>query len=296
MNTLSKNFILAPFNLLYRFSPKVELKLIFRIKQGYSLNLREPRTYNEKLQWIKLFDHNALMPKCCDKYTVRDFVKTQGCENILNHLIWQGFNPEEIPFDELPDKFVIKVTHGSTFNIICKDKNMLDREKVVKKCKKWLNAKFLPCYGEWFYGIVKPRVIVEDFIESDSGNDLLDYKVFCFNGEPRYIRIDSDRFTNHKSDFYDIEWKYMVGKHTGYPCAGNKFDKPDCLDELLDYSRKLSEPFLHARVDYYIVKNKITFGEITFTNGAGFDKFSSYEFDLEMGKWLKLEPRKIKLL
>ena len=153
MDNLKKNVILTPFNILYKFSPKLTLEILFRLKLGYPLNLDDPQTYNAKLQWIKLYDHNPLMPKCCDKYAVREYIESKGYGNLLNKLICQGFDPAQIPFDELPDRFVIKVTHGSTFNIICTDKSKLDREDVIKKCRKWLKAKFLPCYGEWSYGI-----------------------------------------------------------------------------------------------------------------------------------------------
>jgi len=289
MNNITKSIILTPFNLLYKISPESDLKLLFRLKQGYSLNLKDPKTYNEKLQWIKLNDHNLLMPKCCDKYTVRQFVEEKGCGEILNHLIWNGFDPKEIPFDSLPDKFVIKVTHGSSFNIICKDKNQLDRNKVIRDCTKWLKAKFLPCYGEWFYGIEKPRVIIEDFIESADDEQLRDYKVFCFNGTPRIICVYTGRFSDPKVDVYDCDWQRMEGVSTGYPASGKDIARPICLKELLEYSRKLSQPFLHARTDFYIVGSKIYFGEITFTSGAGFNKYSDYDFDLLMGSWLKLQ-------
>lgn len=215
MNNITKNIILAPFNILYRISPELDLEILFFLKQNYKLNLKNPKTYNEKLQWIKLYDHNPLMPKCCDKYMVRQFVENKGCGHILNELYWQGFDPAEIPFDDLPSKFVIKVTHGSTFNIICTDKDSLDREQVIDKCKKWLKAKFLPCYGEWFYGIEKPRVIVEKFIESSDDEQLRDYKVFCFNGEPQVIRVDTDRFTKHKMDFFYTDWRMITGAAMG---------------------------------------------------------------------------------
>lgn len=288
MNNLIKNLILTPMNILYHLSPELDLKILFRVKQGYSLNLKEPQTYNEKLQWIKLNDHNKLMPVCCDKYSVRQVVKNLGCEEILNELLWYGFNPEDIPFEKLPEKFVIKVTHGSTFNIICTDKSQLDRVKTIKLCQKWLKAKFLPCYGEWFYGVEPPRIIVEKFIESDDGNQLKDYKIFCFHGKPVYIRIDSDRFTDHRDDVYTTDWYRLPGAHMGHGCSEYQFEKPDCLEKLLTYAGKLSAPFLHARIDFYIVKDKIIFGEITFTNGAGFDRFSSFEFDQEMGQHLDL--------
>ena len=291
MNNLKKNILLAPFNLLYKISPELELKLLFRIKQGYRLNLSAPRTYNEKLQWIKLYDHNPLIPKCCDKYMVRQYVEDQGCKEILNHLLWHGFEPANIPFDELPEKYVIKVTHGSTFNIIQDGTLQISRKEVIDKCRRWLKAKYLPCYGEWFYGIEKPRIIIENFIESQDDEQLRDYKVFCFNGRARMIRVDTERFTNHKMDFFDTNWNRIQGARVGYPVSGRVFPKPAVLNELLSYAEVLSKPFYHARVDFYIVGERIYFGELTFTNGAGFGRFSTYDFDLMIGDWLCLDKQ-----
>ena len=216
MNTAIKSIILTPFNLLYRIAPELELKLMFRIKQGYSLNLKNPKTFNEKLQWIKLYDRNPLMPKCCDKYAVREYVKSKGCEELLNTLYWHGTDPAKIPYDKLPDKFVIKVTHGSTFNIIVTDITKLNKKEVERKITKWLNTKFIPCYGEWFYGKEKPYIVIEKFIESSDDKQLRDYKVFCFNGKPKIIRIDTDRFTEHKMDFYDLNWKKIENIKISY--------------------------------------------------------------------------------
>lgn len=288
MNTSTKNLILTPFNILYRVAPALELKLMFRLKQGYALDLKNPKTFNEKIQWIKLYDHNPLMPKCCDKYAVREYVTEMGCGEILNTLYWHGTNPDDIPYDDLPDQFVIKVTHGSTFNIIVTDKSKLDKEETKKKLNKWLKAKFIPCYGEWFYGKVPPQIVVEKYLEDGHGNDLYDYKVFCFNGKAKIVRIDSERFTNHKQDFFDCNWNRLEDGHMGFPVSGRRFEKPECFQELLDYSAKLSAPFVHARVDFYITDNRIVFGEITFTTGAGFDRFKFRSFDEEMGSWLTL--------
>ena len=128
-----------------------------------------------------------------------------------------------------------------------------------------------------------------EFIESADDEQLRDYKVFCFNGKPKMVRVDTDRFTKHKMDFFDCNWERIPNAGMGYPISGRKIEKPECLAELLEYARKLSKPFIHARVDFYIVKDKIYFGEITFTNGAGFDRCSSYEFDLKMGNWLQIK-------
>lgn len=289
MNNLFKNIILSPFNLIYKLNPEINLKILYKFKTGAKLNLENPIGYNEKLQWIKLYDKNKLMPKCCDKFKVREYVEKQGCAEILNELYWQGFNPEDIPFDILPDKFVIKVTHGSTFNIICKNKHELDRKKTIKKLNKWLNVKFLPCYGEWFYGIEKPRIIVEKYLEDSYSKELKDYKIFCFNGKAKYIRVDSGRFTkNHCKDIYDVEWNLQKDVEMGYKCSNMEINKPNELEKMLKYAEVLSNKFLHARVDFYIVDGKIIFGEITFTNGAGFDKITPKEFDIKLGSLLKL--------
>lgn len=289
MDNLLKSVILTPFNILYKINPKLELKLLFRLKCGYKLNLKHPKTYNEKIQWIKLNDHNPLMPKCCDKYAVREYVKSKGCGNILNELIWEGFQPEDIPFDELPDRFVIKVTHGSTFNIICTDKNKLDRADAIKKCNRWLKAKFLEAYGEWFYGVERPRVIVEKYLDDGTGR-LRDYKVYCFNGVPRYIGVDSGDETKgtHFKDIYDTEWNLIPGYEMAYPNSGVAVEKPKVLNNLLKYAGILSADFLHARVDFYIVNDKVVFGEITFSNSAGFGRVAPEEFALQMGEYLKL--------
>ena len=288
MNNTVKNVILTPFNGLYRLSPEADLKLLFRLKQGYPLDLKHPRTYSEKLQWIKLYDKNPLMPICCDKYAVRGYVEEKGCGEILNRLIWQGFDPADIPFDDLPKKCAIKVTHGSTFNILCRDTAALDREDAVRKCRKWLKAKYLPCYGEWFYGIEKPRIIVEEYIDTPDPEGLRDYKVYCFNGKARMVAVHSDRFGAHKKDLYDRDWNYMEGKAIGHPASGKIMERPAVWDKVLEYAERLSEPFYHARVDFYIVGDRIIFGEITFIPGVGFDRFSSYDFDLEVGSWLSL--------
>ncbi len=291
MDDLTKSILLTPFNILYKINPVLETKLLYRLKMGEKLDLEHPRTFNQKLQWIKLYDKNQLKTVCCDKYTVREYVESKGLSHILNELYWEGFDPEMIPFDDLPERFVIKVTHGSTFNIICKDKAKLDREKTVIQLKKWLKAKFIPCYGEWWYGVVKPRVIVERFLEDPEYNELIDYKIMCFNGEPKLIDVHTERFNGHKRNFYDLDWNYLEGYKLKFD-NGKLIPKPKVLDRVLEYASILSKDFIHARVDFYIIGTDVYFGELTFANGAGFDKLSPREFDLQMGEWLKLPSNK----
>ena len=287
MNTQTKNLILAPFNLLYKLAPAAELQLMFRLKQKYPLNLKAPNTYNEKLQWIKLYDKHPDMPRCCDKFTVREFIAEMGGGELLNELYWEGFDPEAIPYDALPEQFVIKVTHGSTYNIIVKDKKTLDIPETTKKLKGWLKSKFIACYGEWFYGKVPPRIIVEKYLEDPQMGELLDYKVFCFNGKAKLVDVHSGRFGEHKRNIYDRDWQFLEAVNFKYP-HGPLLPKPAQLDAMLSWAETLSAPFTHARIDFFLVEGKLIFGEVTFTNGAGFDPITPREFDLEMGSWLQL--------
>ena len=281
MKTSAKNLLLFPLNLLYRISPALTLKIVFRFKTGQKLDLKNPTTYNQKLQWVKLHYKHPLLTKLVDKYTVRDFI-AQKAPEILVPLLWQGFDANDIPWDDLPDRFVMKTTHGSTFNIICKDKSKLDREECVKKLNGWLKEKFLRCYGEWFYGVEKPRIIIEEFLDAGDGKEPEDYKIFCFDGKPHFVIVDTDRFIGHKRNAYDLEWNFREGTTLNFPNDA-PMKKPEKLDELLKYATLLSEGFAHVRVDLYLVGGKVYFGELTFTNGAGFDKIRPIEFDLELG-------------
>ena len=293
VNNHIKNIILFPMNVLYKINPVFCTKIMFRLKIGEKLDLNNPVTYNQKLQWIKLYIKDPIIGKCVDKYLVREYVKNAGCEELLNDLLWQGFDPRDIPFDNLPDKFVIKITSGQGMNIICKDKSKLDRCKTVRKLRRWIKEKYLPCYGEWFYGQERPRVIVEKFLGNEKDEEPIDYKVFCFNGEPKLIDVHTGRFTQHKRNFYDLKWNVIRGVGIKYPTDENEIVPcPECLEIMLDYARKLSEPFVHVRVDFYIVDNRVYFGELTFTNGAGFDPVYPREFDELLGSYIVLSNKK----
>lgn len=288
MTSSQKNLILFPLNFLYKYFPETVLKLLFFIKNRYVLNFNNPKTYNEKLQCIKLYYNNSLLTKLVDKYLVRDFVKQRKCGEILNEVLWSGFNPADIPFEILPNKFVIKVTHGSGYNIICKNKSLLKINDVQNTLQKWLTEKFIVCYGEWFYGVEKPRIIVEKFLDNGDGKEPTDYKIFCFYGEPKYIIVDTDRFTHHKRNVYDLNWQFKEGYTLNFD-NDIPMVKPEQLELLLEYAKKLADGFPHVRVDLYIVNGKVYFGEMTFTNGAGFDKISPKSFDEELGSYFDID-------
>ena len=256
MNAMVKNAVLAPFNALYAVSPSLCLRALFRLKQGYRLNLDDPKTFSEKIQWIKLNDRNPLMPRCADKYEVRGYVEERDCGRYLNELLWHGDDPEQIPFDELPEKYVVKVTHGSTFNVIVDGTEPVDRHEVVAKCRKWLKAKFLPCYGEWFYGRsggVEPSIVVERFIESELGCGLDDYKVFVMNGKAVLTLVCTGRSADaHFEDCFDNDWNLIEGVDMGEERSGKEIPRPACLEEMIAAAEKLAAPFNHARVDFYV--------------------------------------------
>ena len=288
ITTNVKNIILFPLNLLYRISPSTTLKILFRLKMKRKLNLKNPTTYNEKLQWTKLNYKNPLLAKLVDKYTVREYVAEKAPE-LLNALLWQGFDANDIPWDSLPDRFVIKVTHGSGFNIICHNKGDLDKENCVKTLNRWLKQKYLRCYGEWFYGIEKPRIIIEEFLDAGDGNVPEDYKIFCFDGKPEFVFVYTDRFDEKKCNVYDASWNFKKEVFSNYFKHDDPRPKPKKLEEMLDYARVLSEGFPHVRVDLYLVNDKIYFGELTFTHSAGFSKIQPFEFEEELGRLIKLE-------
>ena len=284
MNYRLKSLILTPMNILYAISPKLELQLMFYLKQGYKLRLDNPRTYNEKINWQKLYYHDPRFSVCSDKFLVRRFVEERGCGHILNTLLWEGFDPADIPFDSLPEKFVIKVTHGSGFNILCRDKSALNREETVKKLRKWLKTKYIRCYGESWYGKEKPRVIVESFLESGSEKPLFDYKFFCYDGKPKYVYVDTWKDGAHHINMYDVDFTLRRDVSMGYPTdMSDDIRMPACYEEMLKIAETLSAGFPHVRVDLYSVKERPVFGEMTFSKGAGFDKILPYSFDEEMG-------------
>lgn len=292
MNTLVKNIALAPFNLLYKVSPKACLKALFKLKQGYKLDLDNPRTFSEKIQWIKLNDRNPLMPRCADKYEVRGYVEECGCGCYLNELLWHGSDPEQIPFDELPERYVIKATHGSTFNVINDGTKPINRTRVVSQLRKWLATDFLPCYGEWFYGRrggIEPSIVVERYLEGDPQRGLDDYKVFVMNGKARLVLVCTGRANgSHCEDIYDLDWNHMGEVDMGEPKSGLEIPRPECLGEMISAAETLASPFACARVDFFLGEGSLIFGEITFTSGSGFDRFHPRAFDVELGDMLRL--------
>lgn len=297
MNAQLKKLILMPFNILYRISPKAELSLIYRLKCKAKLNWENPRTYLEKLNWMKLYYRNDLMPICADKYLAREYIEQKGYGAYLPKLLWEGADPTKIPFDQLPESFVIKSTTGSGNNIICKDKSKLDQKKTVAKLKKWLKEKYLPCYGEWHYEKIVPRIIIEEYLSDGKNFVPVDYKLFCFNGldegDVGCVAVDLGRYIDHRRNIYDAEFKYM--EHVSFNFERDDTAVIDCSDvypEMRRIAHDLAKPFPHVRVDFFVIDNRFYIGELTFFNGAGFDMITPYEYNLQMGDWIRLPKSK----
>lgn len=257
----------------------VYLKYKFKRQLGYPLNLKNPKTFSEKIQWIKLNDHNPLYTTCSDKVAVREFVQNKIGKTYLIPIIGVYNNTREIDWGKLPDKFVLKLNTGSGYNLICKNKGNLDTKEVDKLFDAWMKEKFYQRHKEYHYRDIEKKILCEEYLEDET---LFDYKVFCFNGKPYIIMVEMGKqYSNHRN-IYNPDWTRHEGWIT-FPQDSFDIPKPECLQEMLDVASILSEGFKEVRVDFYIVKNKLYFGEMTFTSGAGFSVFSTYDFDLELG-------------
>lgn len=278
---------------LFNFLPdKPFLKLRFWARVGKRLDFKTPKTFNEKLQWLKINDKNPEYTKMVDKYEVRDYISEKIGEEYLIPLlgVWDKF--EEIDFDSLPNQFVLKCTHDSGGLVICKEKSKLDIKKAEKKIKKSLKRNFYKLTREWPYKNVKPRIIAEKFMtDSLQGDGLADYKVLCFGGEAKLIELHLDRYgKRHTQDIYDVNWNKTTISQDGY-ISDRIIEKPAQMDKIIELSRLLSKGIRHVRIDWYIIEEKIYFGEITFFDGSGFSPFDDEKDDLYIGSLIDLEQK-----
>lgn len=246
---------------------------------GYKLNLLEPKSFNEKIQWYKLFYSHPLISRCSDKYAVRVFYEENGFANHLVPLFgrWDSF--DDINWDLIPTKFVIKTNHSSGDVWLVEDKNQLDKAKLKREITEALNHTYGVSNGEFFYSFIKPSILIEKMLSDPVS--LMDYKVYCFQGKAEYIQVDIDRQRNHTYRIYDVNWKYT-------DCGNTDKDipKPNKLKEMLSIANKLARDFSHVRVDMFYVDDEIYLGEMTFATGSGFVPFDPVEWDYIFGeKW-----------
>ena len=262
------------------------LKYLYKKKLGKKLNLQNPQTFNEKIQYLKLYYRNDLLTICADKLRVREYVSEKINEDILVPLLWVGEDPTHIPFETLPDSFVIKTNHGSGMNIIVKDKNKINKEEIAKKIKKWLKINFYKFYKEWSYKNIKRKIIIEQYL----GDNVNDFKIFVFNNSAQFILVVFDRYAYNVRNFYNLKWELLDIKYC-YNNSTKVIAKPYNLKKMINYAEILSDKFPFVRVDFYEIDRKLYFGEMTFYPNAGFIKFleNHEKWDLAWGKLLRLD-------
>lgn len=267
------------------------LRMKYKYHVGKRLNLSHPQTFSEKLQWLKLYDHKPEYIKYVDKFSVRSYISKVIGDKYLIPVIGVYENVEEINWSTLPNKFVIKCTHGSSCNIVCVDKTKLDTEKSKEKLNQWMKRNWFWYGREWPYKNVKPRILCEEYLSEENGNgSITDYKFYCFDGIPTYCQVIRDRNSAQTIDFYDSEWRYMdfTGLQKLAKSSGKPIKKPDKYDEMIELAKILSKGLPFVRVDLYYVNDRIYFGELTFYPLSGFGKFDPPEWNNKIGDLLKL--------
>lgn len=252
----------------------------------YELNLDNPRTFNEKIQWLKLYWYNQNARVCANKFSVKEYVRQCGLEEILNNTIKVYDNANQIVWEELPPQFVMKSTHDSGNILICKNKNDIDKKQVIKKMNKWILHDYF-YVGEWQYAGDK-KIICEEYIQPADGIDLTDYKFFCFNGEPAFVQVDIGRYTNHRRNYYDLDWNLLDIKVTYENEKDINISPPKSFQKMIECVRILCKEFGFVRVDLYDNDGKVIFGELTFFPGGGYEPVLPYEMDCKIGDMINL--------
>lgn len=260
----------------------------FEYRAGYCLDLYNPRTFNEKLQWLKLNNKQPEYTRMVDKHEMKLFVeeKIGGGYTIPTLGIWDSF--EEIDFNKLPQQFVLKCAHDSGSIIFVPDKEKFDKETAKKYLNRALAINYFWIGREWPYKNAKSKIIAEPYLCDSSEKELKDYKFFCFHGKVKMIQVDFDRFSDHKRNIYNTEWEYMPFA-IQYPTVPEQIiERPKCLTEMIRIAEILSEGIPHVRIDFYVINSRPLVGEITFFHGDGMEKFIPKEWDMKFGDWITL--------
>jgi len=277
---------------IFRLLPDdLYLKIKYRLTMGRKLDLNNPETFNQKLQWLKLYDRKPEYTQMVDKYEVRKYIKEIIGEEYLIPLLGVYDSFEEIDFDNLPDEFVLKPNHTSGDIFICKNKSKIDYKKLKKEVNRWLKREYYWLHREWPYKNVKPRIICEELIKTENGGFPYDYKFHCFNGEPDNVMVCIERESgNPKFYFFDNEWNLLRYNLAGINAPqGFTLPKPKKMDEMFMLAKKLSSGFPFIRVDFFCENEKIYFGELTFFPASGFDVNLLKETDILFGEKLELD-------
>lgn len=292
MNFIEKIFLFFASRFCFDWMPdEVYLKICYRCHIHKKLDLKHPKTYNEKLQWLKLHDRNPAYTNMVDKYAVRTYVAEKIGAQYLFPLLGVWDSVEDIDFEKLPNKFVLKCTHDSGGVVICTDKDKLNIESTKQKLNRFMKRKYWKLHREWPYKNVPHRIIAEKYMVDESGTQLKDYKFFCFDGEPKVLFVATDRNIDTRFDFFDMDFHH-IEVINGHKNSDQRIKKPDGFDQMKVLASVLSKGIPHVRVDFYNINGKIYFGEMTFFHFAGFVPFIPESYDYMLGDWLNL-PEKI---
>ena len=273
----------------YLIPDEIRTRITWQRKFGVELNLVNPVSFNEKLQWLKLRYRNPLLVPCSDKYSVREFVSSRIGTKYLNELYGVFEDVDQIDFRKFPEQFVLKATHGSEMNVFCRDRQSFDEAATRRIMRSWLATNYYWANREWWYKRIQPRIVCEKYLIDESTRDLRDYKFLCFDGRVGYIWVDIDRFTRHRRNFYDLDWRYR-DVAVKYPTAPDTvISRPRNLYQMIELASVLSKGFPHVRVDFYNLNDRqVLFGELTYCSGGGLEVFSSPHFAKELGDMIDL--------
>lgn len=279
--------ILAPY-LQRLFGKRIHEKLVRSVTIGYWPQIREPRSFNEKVMYRKLYTDEEIFATLEDKWGSRDYVRDRVGEEILNEIYCVTKDPDEIPFEDLPEKFVVKASHGSGWNLLVVDKSEADFERIKATCEDWLSRTYVPTANEYWYEDIEPRILVEKYLDEVGQEVPRDFKFFVFHGQVKYIQVDFDRATQHKRCVFTPDWEF-VDVRIRVP-QGAPIDRPENLEEMIGVAERLGEESDFLRVDLYNVDDEIiVFGELTVAHGSGGNNFEPVEYDFEFGSHWKLE-------
>lgn len=275
---------------------KCFLQLYYWLVMGRPLNLKNPQTFTAKINWLKLYDRKDIYTVMVDKVAVKSYVaKIIGEDKIIPTLgVWD--NPDDIDFDALPEKFVLKCNHNSGLGMcICKDKQKLDIQNVLYNLRKGITENIYKWNREWPYKNVPRRILAEEFMEDDNTKELRDYKFFCFGGVVKFFKIDFDRFVEHHANYYNTQGELLpFGEIVCPPLPQRKISLPSQLEKMISMAERLSRNVPFLRVDFYEVNNKVYFGELTFSPDGGFGIWTDDKIDYMLGQWITLPKKEVK--
>jgi len=278
---------------LYAISPVLLARLRYLSKWHRLPDLAEPRLFDEKLLWLMLYWHHPLKTQCADKYLVRSYVKEHGLEDVLPRLYGVFQDSSEIDLARLPERFILKCTHGCKCNVYCRDKKSFDATAATRSLDSWLEADFSKVFGEVHYSPIKPRIICEEFLEDGGGELPADYKVYCFHGKAHCTLVCSGRTMNGTAnyDFYDREWQRKLPYARSSLAVDRRIKKPAAYEEMIEAAEQLSQPFPFVRADFYSIKGRAVFGELTFTPCGCIDKDYTEIAERVLGSLIKLPDK-----